>query len=438
MAEKKSDKPAVPKKPVAAKVFDVKRPEETLASATSKPVIVGHTNIIKDPMVSPAELPVSDLTDPETPAEKPKHELMIEPLSDSTLNEEVAETETEDVSITEETAQEPEPTAESDAEDQTNQSSDTSSAAVDAIVDTINTKKERSEDAEKQQVIDNEINSLIDSRQFNVKIRPTPNKRKIRLFVVFFVILILTGVGWYFGVGPGKDLWLNDTAKTSNNPTATIQNSGGTKNDEITAPQLLAFTNATIKTTFSYPKTWKVDVAKDLDHPTVDVITLTSPAEQIDSAVANEAPTKAEVFMRAKIFVENTKNTKEYASDLASLTTCVSEDIIIANTNLKLLFSDESNQSPNVSLLSLSPEVCTLSGKIFKANDQVQFPTKQNTYVVYTEYVLSTAFLEKNGIKEASAVKQAQDSGITTTKDAFKASMSYKEFLEIIKSIKEL
>ena len=55
----KSEKPAEisePKKRVAAKIFDdVKRPENVSATPTSKPVIVGHGSIIKDPMVSPLE-----------------------------------------------------------------------------------------------------------------------------------------------------------------------------------------------------------------------------------------------------------------------------------------------------------------------------------------------------------------------------------------------
>lgn len=441
MTDKKNEKAEEAPKKVAAKMFsDVKRPEETVAQATSKPVIVGHTNIIQDPMMSKTEISVHE-EPAETPIEKPKHELKLQPLV--AQESEAIDTEVpEEISIPKDQEKESdEVTEELGVEENSNdevENSDTSTGAVDAIVDTINTKKERDDNTEKQQVVDNEVNDLINSRQYNVKIRSAPNKRKVRMLTILLVLGLLAGAVWYFGVGQGKDLWLNKNPETSQPlvTNSTQTDTAAKKTD--TTPQLLAFTNPTIKTTFSYPNSWKNDVAKDTEHPTVDVITLSSPVEEIDFVTKNSASVKTEVFMRTKIFVENTKNVKEYASDLTKLTTCTSEDIIVGSSNLKLLFVDSSDQSPAVSQLSLSPDVCSPSGSLFNANDQLQLSTKQNTYVVYTEFVFSNAYLEKNGTKTPEAIKLAQESGITTSKESFKSAKAYADFIQIIKSLKEL
>lgn len=444
MPDKKAEKPEEPKKKVAAKLFDdVKRPEDTLAISTSKPVIVGHTNIIKDPMVSLANTPATEIEETEKIVDKPKHEITIEPLTSEKTDEKPAE---DEVTITEEAGKDTkteEATSTEETDDSVNEdfesteSAESATGAVDAIAGTINTKKERSEQDEKQQVIDNEINELINSKQYNVKIRSTPNKRKARLLIILIVLAILGGAFWYLGIGPGKDLWLKES--NTNKVVGSANTEPTTQNTEkTTTPSLTAFTNSTIKTTFSYPNTWKIEVAKDSTNPKFDVITLTSPNEEIDSVTSNSPPAKTGVFMRTKIILENTENNTQFTSKLTQLTSCVSEDLIVGSTNLKLLLSDTKNQSPNISKLSLSPNVCIAEANLFSANDQVQLSTKQNIYVINSEFILTMTYLEKNGIKEATAVAQAQESGITTTPDAFKASNSYKQLVEVLKTLKEL
>lgn len=452
MVDKRAEKTPEPKKKVAAKLFDdVKRPEDTPAQATSKPVIVGHTNIIKDPMVAPDEVKTEE-PEAEKPMEKPKHELKLQPLSDASKEELATEAEepttkneTQDSEVTEEViddADTPEEAKDEPATPEINEddspiSEDTSSATVDAIAEGINTKKERDEATEKQQVVDNEIKDLINSKQYNVKIRPAPNKRKARMLVGLLILGVLGGLGWYFGIGPGKDAWLDKK------PSATVNTSVAAKETETTAektdtvPQTLAFTNNTIKTTFSYPKAWKVDVTKDTEFPSIDVITLSSPNEEVDSVLDPNPVVKVGSFMRAKIFVENTKDTKEYASDLKNLGVCSSEDIIAGNSNLKLLFTS-GNKGPNISKVTLSPDVCSPVDTFFSGNDQVQFATKQNTYVIYAEHIFSNEYLEKNGTKTEDAVKLAQQSGIVTSKESFKSTKSFAELLETLKSLKEL
>ncbi len=460
MAEKKAEKTPEPKKKVAAKLFeDVKRPEDIPASATSKPVIVGHTNIIKDPMVAPEVSKVEE-TKVETQMEKPKHELKLQPLTEASKEELVAEAEDSTKAETVETTLNSEATEQSPPETQneTNEEAqpqsteeqtpqevsdddspineEGSTSAVDVIAEGINTKKERDEEVEKQQVVDNEINELVNSKQYNVKIRPAPNKRKARMLIGLIILGVLAGLGWYFGVGPGRDMWLDKKTTTKTADVVEQQAQSTTKATEAT-PQTLAFTNSTIKTTFSYPKAWKVDVAKSTEFPTVDVITLTGSNEEVDSVTDSSPAVKVGSFMRVKIFVENTKDTKEYASDLKNSGVCTSEDIIAGNTNLKLLFTGGS-KGQNISKVTLSPEACLPTGTLFSGNDQVQLTTKQNTYVIYAEHIFSNEYLEKNGTKTEEAVKLAQESGIVTSKDSFKSTKSYTEFLEVLKSLKEL
>ena len=54
MADEKTPKAKTSPPVKPAKVFDVAKPAETPAAATSRPVIVGHTNSMQtDPMVAP-------------------------------------------------------------------------------------------------------------------------------------------------------------------------------------------------------------------------------------------------------------------------------------------------------------------------------------------------------------------------------------------------
>lgn len=438
----KSEKPAEisePKKRVAAKIFDdVKRPENVSATPTSKPVIVGHGSIIKDPMVSPLEENSAEETKVEAKIiDKPKTELKLEPI---TLTQEIAsETETETSEEPNKTAEEPATTEENKAS-QTEQNS-SSSAAVDAIVDNINTKKERNEEAEKQQIIDNEVNDLINSRQYNVKIRSAPNKRKIRSLLALLVLLLLAGAGWYLGIGPGKDLWLKEHQSAVKNTVETITPSQATSKQTtsaVKAPELIAFTNASINLTFSYPKTWKVDVNKPENTPKFDQIVLSGANQQVSIKAKDGSSLQAEAFLRTTILVENTKDSFVNKSDLTKLVGCESEDLLVGNINLKLIFSSLISASPNVSKVSLSPALCLPNAKLFDVNDQVQLSTKQNTYKIFSEYILSTAYLEKNGIKDKAGIAQAQSSGALTAKDAFKTPSNYAQFTDMLKTLKEL
>lgn len=463
MADKKS--PETPKKRVAAKIFDdVKPANETPATATSKPVITGHMNTIKrDPMVAPLAEDNKDAEpklDPEVEKEKivskPRRELKIEPISkagdnppvDDEITDNTEEAEdtkgldtdnvvedsiTEKELVTEDKAEE----TEISKDEEEKESSD--SATIDAIVDNVSTKKERDEQNEKEQLIENEVNGLIDSKKYNVKISDTPSKRQAKLLVILLIVLIVAASGWYFALGPGKNMWLNSSEDQSSSSQPSVTPNTNSSNSTPTAnSDKITFTNSNIKLSFSYPKTWKVNVDKDSAQPKFDVITLVGPNESIESVTSSSVNVKADTFFRAKIFIENTKNTTDYSTKLSSLTNCSSEDIVVNNANLKLIFSGSQPSGNGVSKVSLSPEVCTPIAKLFNAKDQLQFATKQNTYVIYGEYVFSDTYLESLGTKSPDAVKTAQSSGVVTSKDSFKSTATYKSFVDVLKTIKEL
>ena len=142
--------------------------------------------------------------------------------------------------------------------------------------------------------------------------------------------------------------------------------------------------------------TGSVETRKDSEFNTRDLIEIKSTPENIKTATVGEVEgVDAEVFLRTRIIVENTADTQEYASDLVELNNCSSEDVIIDNQNLKLLFIGFAQASPNITQASVSPEVCAGNQEIFNASDQVQFASKKNTYILYSEFIFYGKSLEK-------------------------------------------
>lgn len=407
-------------------IIDVAKAEDTPAQATSRPVIVGHMNTMqKDPMVSVASRSGGDtlLSDAEKTIVSSKPEKTIAP---PTVIEEPKDENVESGDV-------PADVAEED-QDQSAKSSET--AIVDALVGDVNTKKERLEQDEKEKKQNDEIQQLVNSKQYFVKTRTPANKRNLRWFFVLIILVILAGIGWYFGMGPGKDMWAKTDTATAVSP-ASATPSAVPETPAPVVEEKAAFSNPALKVGFMYPKSWKVEITKDPEFQTIDVITLTSPVEQLKTATKGAPVVSAEVYLRTRIFIENTKNTKEYASDLLKLSVCSSEDIIVGTTNLKLLFLDTKNQAPNISQVSLSPENCFAAGSVLSGNDQLQLASKSNTYVVYSEYVMSEAYIKKNGATTKEAIDLAQESGIVATKADFKAGKAFMELTDLIKSFKE-
>jgi len=188
------------------KVFDVAKPGATSPSSTSKPVIVGHKNMIDDPMVKAAASATLDgvpADDKESKANKESDESVgphqakdIKPLNEP--NEQAAES----------APSEPAKPAESNATDLTNiEAAKTETAdgkpagATDSLPET-----ETDKTAEKPDKVDEEeqakqaaIQKLIESKQYVVHVGEAHHRKhsKNMMIVIALVVLLLDGFTAY-------------------------------------------------------------------------------------------------------------------------------------------------------------------------------------------------------------------------------------------------
>ena len=321
---------ATPKKPAGKKtekVMDVAHPSKTSADPTSKPVIVGHTNTIKkDPMVSKAEPPKTEpspeptapntestqSSEPQEPAkeepilDKPKRELKLEPPSvtkdepkeEAKANDATEEPTVEAEEVTSEPVSEEKPSeAESNpvpAEETENAPSDnapgtadsppaqddeqTGEGSVNAVAEGVNTKKERLEEEDKQAKINTEIDGMITSKKYNVKIHSPAKTRSLKWLVLLIVVLALAGAAWYFAMGPGKDLWGKNQSVATEVQAPTTATETEERNEEAEPEEKTkAYENTELGISFTQPNDWQVEVVKDTEFDTRDVVTITSP-----------------------------------------------------------------------------------------------------------------------------------------------------------------
>jgi hypothetical protein len=185
-----------------SKVFDVAKPGETPADTTSRPVIVGHTPMIKqDPMV------VGDEAEETEKASSRSKDLKIEPLetTDDLTQEKTSEDSKIEKETTEDTTKEPTETNEpAEVEQEGSSDADSDSAAVDMLADEAG-KKQSIKEAEKEAQRNQEIEKIIASRTYNVHTKTPPGKRTARSVVVLLLLIAIGAGVFYFLYGPGKD-----------------------------------------------------------------------------------------------------------------------------------------------------------------------------------------------------------------------------------------
>ena len=219
-----------------AKLFDVAKPGKTPVSATSRPVIVGHTSMIKhDPMVK--EKP----TDPETGEPKndsDNHQLhqphnikTIKPLSEGDPKEdkeEVASESKDEVEDNKPAPAEPEPSKETAVEDTSDEKPDepkteaaepekaeekpepaapavdedqAKKAAVDNLVTEVSAKREAQKEKEEFDAKAKELEASIEKREFFVKIgQVSRRKSNHRIAIGLILFLILAAAAVNFGI----------------------------------------------------------------------------------------------------------------------------------------------------------------------------------------------------------------------------------------------
>ncbi len=208
-----------PEEPAGApKVFDVAKPGETAADASSRPLIVGHGTIIKqDPMVvdqEPATEPkpvsktgvsIQPLGEPEEkPTKKNKSVTDIQVLEDAASEDAKESTqeapELEDVKSddtpedSKETKQTKEDT-ESPAEEETDSDQlESSGGATNALANELVAKKEAEHQAKKEARKAEQTQELIASKKYFVNVHQGPASSSAGQWIILLLLLVVVGV----------------------------------------------------------------------------------------------------------------------------------------------------------------------------------------------------------------------------------------------------
>lgn len=183
-------------------VFDVSKPGENPPNSTSRPVIVGHKPMVKDPMVSGAE------DKPERPSEKneeasskvSKTKKVLAPLSKS---EKPEDQEAATPAPPEEPAKEP-AAEEKEAEEKPEAyqaPKDQAQAAVDAMVERAD--KNRAKPSKEDEARQAEINKLIEEKKYYVQIGHARHHHGWLWFWVILSLVILASIGFYLAIDGG-------------------------------------------------------------------------------------------------------------------------------------------------------------------------------------------------------------------------------------------
>ncbi len=170
------------------KLFDVTKPGKTAASATSRPIIVGHGGAInQDPMVTP---PAEDTKPSENSSLQTHGNAVISPLKAAVPVE--AGKETSETGNTE-------PINTPDTDSVNPESSD--SATVDALANEANAKKEQKKEGDENAARVLELEKIIESKQYFVPIGESKRHRSNqRILITFILLLIISVVGANFAV----------------------------------------------------------------------------------------------------------------------------------------------------------------------------------------------------------------------------------------------
>lgn len=173
-------------------IFDVAKPGKATPSPTSRPVIVGHGPMLKDPMVSQQSQTEEPSSAPE-PGQKlaaETHKTLTPPSETSSPSEttDVAEPETA-----------PPASGPTDAEIRETEKRQNESAVVEAVANQAAKKKSGKstpEDIARQ----NELEKLIEDKTYFVPIGQVKRRHHKHVFWTIFILLILVLAGGYVAI----------------------------------------------------------------------------------------------------------------------------------------------------------------------------------------------------------------------------------------------
>ncbi len=434
------DKPKVIKK--SSRVMDVTTPGKRVPSSTSKPVIVGHTNTISaDPIL---RNPGNEKPEPEVAGRvhEDNQEASVVETNDEPLatNENLPEAATEVSSNEEEANVTEDQTPPEETNNETTPPDTENTGVIDEIAGNVTLSKDRQDKEMAEMQASEQVNKLINSKKYYVKIKSPDSVSNFKWLVLLIGLLILGGLGWYLLLGPGKGLIGFPTKAAKSSQTTNTNTTNNSSPTPVTPPQpaYKTFDDSKINLSFKYLDSWKVTTTTDAKYPEKSLVTLTSPVENIKVATAtNATPVDAEVFLRVKIYQENTQDTKKFKNELISMKNCSSEDIILGNTPMQMLYIDFIQSEPYVNRAALASDICQKVGSVYNSNDKIQLSTKKNTYVIYAEYVYGDNYLLKNGTTKDN-IATAQETGVSAKLGDFKAGKNLTEFKKILTtSLKE-
>lgn len=218
----------------APKVFDVAKPGETAADASSRPLIVGHGSIIKqDPMVvdpdpaaeskpvskrgvsiqptteikeeakapdspKPTTIKVLDEVSEEKPDESvKKEEAVVEPkaekVEEPTVEPEKTEEEITETKETDDPKEEPAPETKPEEETVSDQPESSEVAATNALANELVAKKAAEEKAKEAAKKAEEFQSLINSKKYFVNIHQSATSGGAGKWILLLLLLLIAG-----------------------------------------------------------------------------------------------------------------------------------------------------------------------------------------------------------------------------------------------------
>lgn len=172
------------------KTFDVSKPGETPPSATSRPIIVNHSSMIKkDPMVRDSIDESEEKTEEDTKPPIQTHELKVEPLKEAEKEEKTEEAKSEDSEPKEEIATEAKEPEKNTEEPEAKP--EPKSGAVEALAGEVTAKREEQKQREAAEAKAKELEKVIESKEFFVPVGEAARRRSAFRFVFAFLVLII-------------------------------------------------------------------------------------------------------------------------------------------------------------------------------------------------------------------------------------------------------
>ncbi len=171
----------------APKLFDVAQPGKTAATATSRPVIVGHGSMIKqDPMVSkPEPTKASSNKGVDLKPAAPDEDNEVKPTQETSDKEDKKQESSDEQPKKEE----PEKPAETE-----NNEGETGSEVANELAGQVASKKEEKAKADAQAKKSEEIEKLIESKKYFVQVHQGPSSQNLSTWVLVILLLAVVGV----------------------------------------------------------------------------------------------------------------------------------------------------------------------------------------------------------------------------------------------------